>query len=174
MTMVRIARADATGSSPIIELNNIPGTYTDLVVKYLFRGTQNTFFIDGNFFRVNGSTSGYSWRRLWNVASSGGTGTSMSFGLIGGAATTTNCFTIGEMYIPNYAGNLAKSFSYDSSTETNTTTDGFYMMMYAGLWDNTAPITSITFNINSGNFASGSFIEIYGVTKGSDGVTTVS
>jgi hypothetical protein len=173
--MYQIGRADATGSSNTLEFINIPGTYTDLYIKYLFRSVRNVFYVDGNYFRVNGNAANYSWRRLWNTASTDGSGTSMSFGLINANSTTANSFTIGEMQIPNYASNAPKIFSYDSLTETNTTTDGYYMMVYSGLWNDTAAINSIAFTLGtSDNFAVGSFIELYGITKGSDGATAVA
>ena len=173
--MQRIGRIDATGSSNTLEFVSIPDTYTDLCIKYLLRSTRSVFYVDGNLVRVNGSTANYSWRRLFNVASSSGSGSQLSFGLINGNSTTANSFAIGEMYIPNYTASAAKSFSYDSLTETNTTTDGYYIMMYAGLWNDTAAISSITFTLGTGDpFATGSFIEVYGITAGSDGIVAVS
>jgi hypothetical protein len=98
----------------------------------------------------------------------------MSFGLINANNTTANSYTIGEMYIPNYSGNTAKSFSYDTLNATETTTDGYYSMVYAGLWNDTAAINSITFTLGAGNFAAASFFEVYGITKGSSGGVVVS
>jgi hypothetical protein len=170
----RIARADANGSSTILEFTNIPNTYTDLYIRFHMRNTQNTYFQDGNTFTVNGSGSGYSWRRMWNTASGSGSGSNASFGLTNQNLTTANTFTLGEMYIPNYAGTQNKLFSYDSSTETNTSTDGWYMMIYGAEWANSAAISSIRFASGGNNFASGSFIELYGITKGTTGVVTVS
>jgi hypothetical protein len=45
----------------------------------------------------------------------------------------------------------------------------------AGLWNNTAPITSITLgSLNSASFVTNSSATLYGITKGSSGGVTVS
>jgi len=165
--------ASATTS---IQFTSIPQTYTDLSLKFLLRSDQGgAYFTDNNNITINGSTSGYSVRALFNGANSfNQSGSSMKFSLLNGSLTTSNSFTIGDIHIGNYSGSTIKNLGWDSATETNTTVDSFYLMLFAGLWSNTAPITSISFNSGAGNFVVGSTISLYGVTKGSSGGVVVS
>jgi hypothetical protein len=67
------------------------------------------------------------------------------------------------MYIPNYASSNYKSFSIDSVTENNGTVA--YQIMHAGVWSNTAAITSLTITAAGGNLAQYSTATLYGVYK---------
>jgi hypothetical protein len=87
-------------------------------------------------------------------------------------AVTANTFGNIQIYFPNYAGSTNKSYSVDSVTENNETVA--YQTILAGLWSNTAAITTATFTAESGNFAIGSTISLYKITKGSDGIVTTS
>jgi hypothetical protein len=90
-----------------------------------------------------------------------------------GTSFTANTFSSAQIYIPNYTASAAKSVSLDGSTEQNNTTS--YNSIVAGLWNNTAAITSVTFtDQQGGNFAVGSMFSLYKITKGSDGIVTVS
>jgi hypothetical protein len=90
-----------------------------------------------------------------------------------GTSFTANTFGSAQIYIPNYTSSVAKSVSLDGSTENNNTTS--YNSIVAGLWNNTAAITSITFtDQNSGNFVVGTMFSLYKITKGSDGIVTTS
>jgi hypothetical protein len=93
--------------------------------------------------------------------------------LLPGTSFTANSFGNGEIYIPNYTSSVAKSVSLNGSTEQNNTTS--YNSVVAGLWNNTAAITSITFATQTaGNFVIGSMFSLYKITKGSDGIVTTS
>jgi hypothetical protein len=90
-----------------------------------------------------------------------------------GTSFTSNAFGSGQIHILNYTSSVAKSVTLDGSTEQNNTTS--YNNMVAGLWNNTAAITSITLtDQNSGNFVIGSSFSLYKITKGSDGIVTTS
>jgi hypothetical protein len=175
MTMTLIETKTLASATTAIEFTSIPSTFTDLSLKILLRSDQNVFFTDNNNFTVNGTTSGYSVVALFNGANAfTASGASAKFSLLQGAQTTGNTFTAVDMYIPNYAGSTNKTFAWESATATNTTTDDFYIMMFAGLLTNTAPISSIRFNSGAGNFSVGSTISLYGITKGSSGGVVVS
>jgi hypothetical protein len=66
-----------------------------------------------------------------------------------------------EIYFPNYASATNKSFSIDSVTENNATLANQFLT--AGLWSNTAAITSITLLAASGNLAYYSTASLYGI-----------
>ena len=84
---------------------------------------------------------------------------------------TANTFGNSVIYIANYAGSTYKSFSKDSITENNATAAD--QGVGAGLWSNTAAITSLSLTVTS-NMVAGSTFSLYGITKGSDGIVTTS
>ena len=144
----------------------IPNTYTDLVLKISARSTANGG--QNCNLTFNSNTSGYSDRIL---SGNGSSAASFSSGntsrggsiVIPGADFTASTFGNGEIYIPNYAGSAAKSFSSDSGSENNATLS--YLQMQATLWNNTAAITSIKIDLSGGNFAVNSTFYLYGVSN---------
>jgi hypothetical protein len=77
---------------------------------------------------------------------------------------TANTFGNGELYIPNYAVSANKVMSATSVAENNSTTDGQTRIAAdAGLWANTAAITSVTFIPSSGSIDAGSRFDLYGI-----------
>ena len=155
-----------------IEFTSIPQTYTDLVVVCSLRGDQNAAngFTNIGF---NSSTSSFSTRFLQGDGSGAASSTgTRGIAYLSNAFHTSNTFDSTTVYIPNYTGSTNKSFSADSVVENNATTS--WQFIVAGLWSNTAAITSIQITPNTGNFIAGSIISLYGVLKGSDGIVTTS
>jgi hypothetical protein len=143
-----------------------------LVLVSSLRSTQATGFTDP-LISFNSSTANFSARRL------GGAGSfvfsdsvSRTIGVNPASNATTNTFGNGEVTIPNYSSGLAKSFATDNVSENNGTES--YQMITAGLWNDSAAITSITLTPGAGNFAEHSSATLYGILKGSDGITTVT
>lgn len=140
------------GGSANVEFTSIPATYTDLLIKASMRGDRTGTGVDQLQLTFNGSTSGYSWRTLYGLGASGtGSGNASSQGSIpnlweNSAGSTSNTFSSMEIYIPNYASSNYKSISVDDVTEGNVTGGTAYDIFtgfVAGLWSNTAAITSI-------------------------------
>jgi hypothetical protein len=142
---------------------SIPSTYTDLLVKMSTRDSSGTF---GQNIKVtyNGSASGYSERLLLgtgtSVASANQATTYMYYMYGDGPSNTANVFGNGEFYIPNYGSANYKSMSADTVNEENAS--GAYAAFDAGLWSNTAAITSITIAA-IGNFVQYSSFYLYGI-----------
>lgn len=168
-----IELGSAQSSITFMNAGNIPDTYTDLMVQMSLRSAQADIALEV-FVAFNGSTSGFSARQLFGSGSSVGSSTpARQIGLLNGATSTSSVFANATLYIPNYRSSVAKSYSADSVTENNATTA--YQNIVAGLWTGTDPITSITIsNTGGNNFVAGSSATLYGITKGSDGTTTVS
>ena len=147
-----------------IDFTSIPSTYTDLVIKYSLRSSSVTDDYLGVKYSFNGSTASFTYRHLYGTGSATGSGsgsTNNPSGYMQAGLTTSNTFANGETYIPNYAGSTNKSFSTDSVVENNATL-GFDDLL-AGLWSNTAAITSITLTPASGSFVQYSTAYLYGV-----------
>jgi hypothetical protein len=59
------------------------------------------------------------------------------------STSTVNTFSSVSLYIPNYTSSDYKSYSVDKVSEQNGTTA--YAELIAGLWSQTAAITSLKF-----------------------------
>ena len=172
MTMQVIQHIELGSAASSISFSSIPNTFTDLYITFSVR--QSGSGVNQTLLEFNGSTSNFSFRLLEGTGSSAGSGNNtLNYGgLVQGSASTSNTFASNSLYIPNYAGSTAKSWSVDAVTENNATQA--FQHLVAGLWNNTAAINSVTIKPFSGNFEIASSATLYGITKGSDGQTTVS
>jgi hypothetical protein len=157
----------AAGASSVT-FANIPQTgYTDLVVVSSARSATGSGNWDGVYVSFNGTsvTTNHSARRLYGFSSTAASDSSLPYaGIIPSNGTTANTFGSASMYIPNYAGNTNKSISVDASTENNSV--NAINFLTAGLWSNTAAITSITLTAEStSNFMANSTFYLYGIAK---------
>jgi hypothetical protein len=158
-----------------VEFTSIPGTFTDLVVLLSARTESNDgvswFDIATEF---NGSSSNLSDRVLYGTGSGVASIVDSTKIIIRVSSNlaTSNTFGNASLYIPNYTASTNKSVSIDSVTENNST--AALQTITAGLWANTASITSIKFTPTSGNLSAGCLFSLYGITKGSDGIVTTS
>jgi len=161
-TFTLIASSTLGSAQANISLTSIPSTYTDLCLKFSLR-TNGIYVVDNMAITFNNSTSSYSLKRLRgngsSVASASPSYTETAVGT--GDAATSSTFGNGEIYIPNYAGSTNKSYSVDSVTENNGTEAWQYMT--AGLWSNTAAITSVKLVAASGTILQYSTAYLYGV-----------
>jgi hypothetical protein len=164
-TFVKIASVTAgSGGASTIDFTSIPSTYTDLLLKVSARNTTTSTLVYYNF---NGNTSNRTARLLYGDGTSAASvtydNTDPRAMIMPASDYTANTFSNGEMYIPNYAGNANKSWSSDSTQENNATLS--YIFLMAGVWSNTAAITSITLSTFTGNFAQHSTATLYGIKK---------
>jgi len=155
-----------SGGAANIEFTSIPATYTDLNILLSLRQTA-TGGTNVNM-AFNNSTTGYSNRNIISAA-----GTVVSESTILGTSSikvgfipentnyTANTFSNQYVYIPNYAGSTNKSVSTDNAMENNSTS--VYFGLFAGLWSNTAAITSIKLTPENGNFVQHSSATLYGI-----------
>jgi len=150
-----------------VTFSSIPADYTDLVIKTSLRhnaaSTQDTFLLT----QINGAT-GFSNTWLRGDGSSKLSlrtlvGSASYLGQIPGATATSNTFDNTEIYIASYTAAQYKPFSVYSVQENNSATA--YMGTTAGLWSNTAAITSIEFSANGQSFVTGSSFYLYGISN---------
>ena len=181
MTMTLIETKTLGAAAATIEFTSIPQDFDDLllVVSGRSTATQNE---DALCLQFNNTTANHSSRRLAGdgstafsdtiSATAGGSNAFFAAGLPGNA--TANTFGNASIYLPNYKSSVAKSMSADSTMENNATATD--LSIHAGLWNNSAAITSIKLLAfrASANFVSGSTVSLYGITKGSDGIVTTS
>jgi hypothetical protein len=157
----------AAGASSVT-FSGIPQTgYTDLVVKASVRSDKASAFADLTV-KFNASTTSYTNRLIYGDGSTAGSylNNYANQGYIttmNAASTTSSTFTSAEIYIPNYTSANNKSYSDDGVTENNGTDS--YAVLNAGLWSNSAAITSIELLTPSGNFVANTTFYLYGVAK---------
>jgi hypothetical protein len=156
-----------------IDLTSIPDTFTDLKVVYSLRSNLSggPYYFDDLAVRLNGDTgSNYSrltFRTRENGIASNKTSptTFMDLYSLNAANATSNTYSSGEFYIPNYASSNYKSLTCDGVSETNSANDvqaGFT----AGVWNSTSAVTSIKlYSQNATNFVQYSSAYLYGINK---------
>lgn len=143
-----------------IDFNNIPQSYTDLILVAVFKGTDANLGINNWFLRVNNdSNTIYSNTRLYADGSS-----------VASNRTTLN--TKWDFYAPRgneaaQAINIVNFSNYSNSSifkpvlwRTNITNSSSLVDLTCGLWRSTSAITSI--NISGAN-RSGSTFTLYGI-----------
>jgi len=165
-----------------IEFTSIPQTYTDLVLKYSLRSSARTSPASEYYEDIDITFNGESartFRGLYAINTTPASGSLTTFNIVGfsnGYASTSNTFSNGEIYIPNYTTTGVKSLSNDAIAENNSGSQ-FSLTIAANTITNSAAVTTITifmpFSAGS-NFVSGSMISLYGILKGSDGIVTTS
>lgn len=168
LTYVAIATVTVgSGGASSIDFNSIPGTYTDLLVYISARSSLNTQA--GVKIQFNSNSSAvYDIRNITanGSAPNSGTATNQTFGfdvsLTNPANYTANTFSNGYIYVPNYASSNNKSFSVDTTAENNATLSD--CALEAGIWRNTAAITSVNLSdLGGGNFVQYSRATLYGI-----------
>jgi hypothetical protein len=166
-TLLETITVGAAGASSVT-FNSIPQTgYTDLVMKVSTRssasGGGGSGVWDFATIRFNGSTTGYSERLVYGDGTSAQSlnASSIDFWTDYSAATAST-FGSTEIYIPNYTGSNNKSVSIDIVSEHNGT--NAFAGLNAGLWSNSAAITSIVLAPGSGSWVQHSTFSLYGVS----------
>jgi hypothetical protein len=167
-----------------IEFTSIPQDGSDLVLTCSHRSANGGFADEVITVYWNNTQSGYTARRLVGTGSGtftdtltnnngGGAGSRVPIGGSSGSTTTANTFSNTTAYFPNYSGSTAKSVLGDGVGENNATTA--IQSIHSGLTSSTSAITSITITQYWGtSIAVGSTFSLYKITKGSDGIVTVS
>ena len=157
-----------SGGAANIDFTSIPQIYTDLLIKISARSTATPgVAVDNLLAQYSGVTSSsYSERGLGGNGSSAYSQnysrTYVGVGLLNSSNSTANTFGNSEIYIPNYTGSNYKSSSADGVTENNATAS--WVEMDAGLFSNTAAITSIKL-LCGGSFVEYTTAYLYGISN---------
>jgi hypothetical protein len=168
MTLISTVTVGAGGAASI-DFTSIAGTYTDLQIVFSLRNSTTNDYIS---LTLNGSSANFTAKQLLGNGSAVQVGSRTDNLYIATAtpsSATANTFGNGAFYIPNYTGSTNKSISLDSAWENNATLA--VAGIVAGLWSNTAAITSASLVSPSGSFVQYSTASLYGILKGSGGAT---
>ena len=168
-TYIKIATVTVgSGGQASMDFTSIPSTYTDLLMKFSLRTDRPSTDLSGLRLTFNGATTNFSSKGIEGngasaISYNGGT-TSVEAAYAPASTATASTFNNMEIYIPNYAGSNNKSVSIDTVQENNITTT--YANLIAGLWSNTAAITSIKMAMTTANnFVQYSTATLYGISK---------
>jgi hypothetical protein len=165
-TFTKIASVSVgAGGAASIDFTSIPATYTDLCIKLSGRSARAAQQADNLFITFNSNTSGYTMKALTSNASSvGSAGYSSRYAsfAVDAAGSTASTFSSHDIYIPNYAGANNKSYSADSVSENNSASSA-QSDLVAGLWSNTAAITSISLLPEVSTWVQYSTATLYGI-----------
>jgi hypothetical protein len=162
-TMNLIAKQTVgSGGTASVTFSNIPQTFTDLKIVFSVR---NTTTENAVLLSLNGSSGNLANVRLY---ATGTTTASFSgsdlFAYTVRSDHTASTFGNTEIYIPNYTSSAYKSISIDNVNERNDT--GSEMALTAGLWSNTASITSIGLaSTGAGTLAQYTTFYLYGISS---------
>jgi hypothetical protein len=167
-TYVAIAKNLLTSNQASVTFSGIPSTYTDLLLTFSVR-TAAADYQATLTYQFNSTTGNYSETYLRanfaSVSSSRDSNQTKAYGMLvfNGDTSTSNTFSSGEIYIPNYAGSTNKVLSMTGVNENNNANQN-NIVPYAGLWSNTAAITSIKIEDYYGNnLLTGSRFDLYGI-----------
>lgn len=158
-----------SGGQTELDFNNIPQTYTDLVVKIASRSDGGAGTQDRIGLKINNAGFG-NWSLKWLGYSNGSVlaATEGAFGSNQLAYTTSTSVTAGafantEVYIVNYANTTkTKTISVDGVAENNSSTT--FWGLNAPRWQVTDAITRLTFVLASGaKFEQYSTATLYGI-----------
>ena len=158
-----------SGGAASITFNNIPQTFTDLVLTASKRTSFAGFEAD---LSILPNTDGSSIGSATRVAGNGSTAFSQRnsnvvFALGGttlGTSATANTFNNYQAYFPNYTGSNFKQILIDSVNEGNYT-NNVTLALGAYLWRSTNSITNL-YIVSAANFVQYSTFTLYGITKG--------
>jgi hypothetical protein len=151
----------------------IPSTFTDLVVRASLETDSTGTSTYAGWLKLNGTAAtSYSVTRLNSLSDSSAPYSDRSsnanemqtINMNSSNALYTNVFNSSEFYIPSYTVSQNKPVSLYSVAEMNNTTGYDLSSTAAGLWRNTATITSIgVFPLGGTNFVAGSSFYLYGI-----------
>jgi len=158
MSLTLIQQTTLSSNQSEIVFSNIPQTYKSLYILGSIKSTRSG--AQGDFsLKPNGSTSGYSARRLshytGSVASDGAAHVNFA-----GSNIESNLFSTIEIHVSNYTQSTIKPFNIRTAFRDI----GSYA---AGLWNNTSPLTSLSLydlsDLNGNQLRAGSSVCLYGV-----------
>lgn len=169
---VSIASATGTGSSNTITFSSIPGTYQHLQIRITGQSTDTSLnTLVSLITRFNSDTAAnYNYHTMYGdgtAVTASGNASTTSIGIFGTAwrsTTASNTFGVGIIDIHDYASTSKyKTIRSFSGGDANLGTAQERVFLQSGSWMSTSAITSISFELNNGNYATGSTFALYGI-----------
>ena len=161
-TLIEHKKLDTPAASIIF--SNIPQNFTDLYLLISSVDSSSDYL----FLDINASGTGHTFRNLLNELGSVVSYTQAAYGVNGFPispmfSSNTLIASSSAAYIPNYTSGLNKSISADYVSEANSTS--VIGGILAGLWSNTAAITSLRLVPSTGDIAANTSATLYGINR---------
>lgn len=161
------------GGASTITFNNIPQDYSDLKVLCSARDGRTDANYSNIVFYLNGNlTNLYSAINMAAVLSTSNSSnfsnqSSFAYNLYdNGTVSTANTFSNCEVYIPQYTSSNFKQIMVDNVIESDSfATNGNLIVINAGLFRSTSPITSMSFYAQNGPFVQNTTFSLYGIIR---------
>ena len=169
-----IATGTGTGSNSTITFSSIPSTYKHLQLRILSKSTTTSVQTTQMRITFNSDTgSNYSYHRIVSDGTTlGATGAASITAVVIDALSITSIspinastFSVGIIDIQDYSSTTRnKTVRSFAGADNNRVASGFTIMaLNSSVWLNTSAISTIDVNVNSGNFAVGSVVSLYGI-----------
>lgn len=157
MSLILIETKTLTSGTAELVFSGIPQTFNGLYAVGSIKSSRAS--IQGDFsFKFNGTTAGYSARRMTAYGAAPVTDSALHTNIAGtGGVYETELFSTIDCYFGNYASTTqVKNVNYKTAFRD--------MISYsAGRWSNSSAVTSITFyDLTGNNIAAGTSISLYG------------
>ena len=149
------------GGAASITFNNIPQTFTDLMVLTSLRASSGNA-VSSYIASINGGSYLGSQRMINGDGTTAYSSSNLPY-FTGGSGYTANTFSSSQFYVPNYRSSNFKQFLIDFAPENNASATA--LGMTAALIRVTDPISSIGFSCDN-SFVQYSTVTLYGITKG--------
>ena len=154
MTYEPIATTTLSTAATSVTFSGISGSFTDLVLVAVAKFSANPSYA-GIIFNSDSGTN-YSSTFVRGNGSTASSGRNTSAGQISSASYSAN-YIVDTFNIQNYSNTTTyKTAIYRTSQDND-------VLARVGLWRSTAAITSITYQIDTGNIQSGSTFTLYGI-----------
>lgn len=149
-----------------VTFSSIPQTYTDLICVIDGRGSRADYDVGVNI-RFNSDTgSNYSWTYLYGGDSSGSLRAANQTEILGrmlSASATANVRSNMILHINNYSNTTTYKTLLERLNEPPSGGADYGMGVVAGLWRNTAAISTLSLTTGINDFNSGCTFTLYGI-----------
>lgn len=168
-----IGHLEVTGATQAeLEFSSIPQGYDDLLLVCSVRSNYTPDGVQFLNLKINGSINS-DGRYLYGLNTATATGT-FPYGVITATNASADLFAANSFYISNYSSTSKyKGYTVDGGTGGYGTTSGFQMMSH-GIYQSNTAITSLSVIDATASLVQYSQASLYGISRGSDGSTTVS
>jgi hypothetical protein len=171
--MTLLTTDTVAGSAAPLDRASISGSYNDLMVVAIIRGSYSGPLIGLQLQLNNDTGSNYLWQRMEGTGtsavaqSSSGAAAVIRAGEAPGTTATASYFSYTQILIPGYTStSWNKTVNVLNGGASDTTATGQWTNHMLGQWNNTAAVTRVKLFTNDGaggNLVIGSTMRIYGI-----------
>lgn len=168
-----IGHLEVTGATQAeLEFSSISQDYDDLLLVCSVRTNHTPDGVVFLNYKING-TQNNAGRYLYGLNTTRAT-SATSEGVATGANASSDLFGLNSFYIANYSSTSKyKAITIDGGTGGYGTTSGFQIMAH-GIYQSNTAITSLSVTDLDASLVQYSQASLYGISRGSDGSTSVS